>query len=56
MTPEFELSLVMNRLQHAGRGIILFHDTQLQTARMLPAFLAALKAGGWKVVHAVPAR
>jgi peptidoglycan/xylan/chitin deacetylase (PgdA/CDA1 family) len=56
MTPEFELSLVMKRLQHAGRGIILFHDTQLQTARMLPAFLAALKAGGWKIVHAVPAR
>jgi peptidoglycan/xylan/chitin deacetylase (PgdA/CDA1 family) len=56
MTPQYELSLVMARLEHAGRGIVLFHDTQLQTARMLPAFLAALKAGGWKVVHVVPAR
>jgi peptidoglycan/xylan/chitin deacetylase (PgdA/CDA1 family) len=54
MTPQYELSLVMARLEHAGRGIVLFHDTQLQTARMLPAFLAALKAGGWKVVHVVP--
>ncbi len=54
MTPQFELSLVMQRLEYAGRGIVLFHDTQLQTARMLPAFLAALEAGGWKVVHVVP--
>ena len=56
MTPEYELSLVMARLKHAGGGIILFHDTQAHTARMLPAFLRALKAGGFKVVHAVPAR
>lgn len=56
MTPQFELSLVMDRLRHAGRGIILFHDIHLHTARMMPAFLAALKAGGWKVVHIVPAR
>jgi peptidoglycan/xylan/chitin deacetylase (PgdA/CDA1 family) len=56
MTPQFELSLVMQRLEQAGRGIVLFHDTQMQTARMLPAFLAALKAGGWKIVHVVPAR
>jgi peptidoglycan/xylan/chitin deacetylase (PgdA/CDA1 family) len=56
MTPQFELSLVMQRLEQTGRGIVLFHDTQMQTARMLPAFLAALKAGGWKVVHVVPAR
>jgi peptidoglycan/xylan/chitin deacetylase (PgdA/CDA1 family) len=55
MTPDYELSLVMNRLEHAGRGIVLLHDTQLQTARMLPAFLATLKARGWKVVHVVPA-
>jgi peptidoglycan/xylan/chitin deacetylase (PgdA/CDA1 family) len=54
MTPSFELSLVMKRLEQAGGGILLFHDTQLQTARMLPSFLAALKAGDWKVVHVVP--
>jgi peptidoglycan/xylan/chitin deacetylase (PgdA/CDA1 family) len=56
MTPEYELSLVMARLEHAGGGIILFHDTQGHTARMLPAFLRALKAGGFQIVHAVPAR
>jgi peptidoglycan/xylan/chitin deacetylase (PgdA/CDA1 family) len=54
MTPEHQLVLIMNRLEQAGRGIVLFHDTQLQTARMLPAFLATLKARGWKVVHVVP--
>lgn len=56
MTPQYELSLVMSRLRAAGRGIILFHDTHQHTARMMPAFLSALKAGGWKVVHVVPAR
>jgi peptidoglycan-N-acetylglucosamine deacetylase len=56
MTPQFELSLVMDRLRHAGGGIILFHDIHLHTARMMPAFLKALKADGWKVVHIVSAR
>jgi len=56
MTPNFELALVMKRLEQKGGGIILFHDTQIQTARMLPAFLATLKAGGWRVVHVVPAQ
>jgi peptidoglycan/xylan/chitin deacetylase (PgdA/CDA1 family) len=56
MTPEYELSLIMARLEHTGGGIVLFHDTQAHTARMLPAFLRALKAAGFRVVHAVPAR
>jgi len=56
MTPQFELNLVMSRLRQTGGGILLFHDIHLHTARMLPAFLAALKAGGWKIVHVVPAR
>jgi peptidoglycan/xylan/chitin deacetylase (PgdA/CDA1 family) len=56
MTPDYELALVMKRLNRAGRGIVLFHDTRSQTARMIPALLAALKAGGWKVVQPVPAR
>lgn len=54
MTPEVELKLVMERLEHAGRGIILFHDTRAQTAKMMPAFLAALKQHGYSVVHVVP--
>lgn len=54
MTPEAQLELVLARLDHEGRGIILFHDTREQTAKMLPAFLAALKAKGYRVVHIVP--
>ena len=32
-------------------GIVLFHDTQAQTARMLPALLHDLKQQGYRVVH-----
>lgn len=56
MTPEAELRLVMRRLEAAGRGILVLHDSRAQTARMLPALLRALKAGGWKIVHVVPAQ
>lgn len=56
MTPEAELDLVMSRLREAGRGIVLFHDTKRQTADMIPAFLRALKAGGYRVVHIIPER
>ncbi len=54
MTPEQELALILQRLDSAGRGIILFHDTKAETARMLPAFLRAIKARGYHVVHIVP--
>ncbi len=54
MTPEAELALVMRRLETAHKGIILLHDSKAQTAAMLPAFLRALKAGGYQVVHLVP--
>ncbi len=54
MTPEVELERLMARLDAAGRGIILLHDTKEQTAAMLPGFLKALKAGGYRVVHVVP--
>ena len=54
MTPEAELALVLARLEQARRGVILFHDTKAQTAAMLPAFLRALKARGYRVVHIVP--
>jgi peptidoglycan-N-acetylglucosamine deacetylase len=55
MRPEEELHLVLARLDAAGGGIVLFHDTKAQTAAMLPAFLRALKAGGYRVVHVIPA-
>jgi len=54
MTPENELRVVMQRLNAAGRGILVLHDTRSQTARMVPALLKALKTGGWQIVHVVP--
>jgi peptidoglycan/xylan/chitin deacetylase (PgdA/CDA1 family) len=54
MTPEAELELVMSRLNAAGRGIILFHDSRPSTAAMMPAFLRELKAHNYRVVHVVP--
>ncbi len=54
MRPEQELRLALSRLDAHGGGIILFHDTKSQTAAMLPAFLRALKARGYRVVHVVP--
>lgn len=55
MTPEAQLNLVLQRLDAAGGGIILFHDTKKQTAAMIPAFLRALSERGYRVVHIVPA-
>ena len=55
MRPEQEMRLVLARLDALGRGIILFHDTKSQTAKMLPSFLRELKARGYRVVHVVPA-
>jgi peptidoglycan/xylan/chitin deacetylase (PgdA/CDA1 family) len=56
MTPDQQLRLVLERLEAAGGGIVLFHDTKTQTAAMIPAFLRALKRGGYSVVHIVPAQ
>jgi peptidoglycan-N-acetylglucosamine deacetylase len=54
MTPQEELKLVLERLDEAGKGIVLFHDNKPVTAKMLPEFLRALKERGYKVVHLVP--
>lgn len=43
------------RLNLKGRGVLLLHDIHPATAVGLPALLAALKAGGFKIVHVVPA-
>ena len=56
MTPDFELQRLMRRINKVGRGIVLLHDTKAETARMLPAFLRALKKGGYHIVHVVPAQ
>jgi peptidoglycan/xylan/chitin deacetylase (PgdA/CDA1 family) len=54
MTPEQESRLILSRVEQVGRGIVLFHDTKAQTARMLPAFLQELKRRGFRIVHVVP--
>jgi peptidoglycan-N-acetylglucosamine deacetylase len=54
MTPDEERNLVLERLQRAGRGILLLHDTKESTAEMLPALLRDLKARGFKIVHIAP--
>lgn len=56
MTPEQQLNLITERLDHHGNGIVLFHDTKAQTAKMLPAFLQYLRRNGYKVVHLVAPR
>src|SRR5471032_423684 len=55
MSPDQELRLILSRIDHVGRGIVLFHDTKEQTARMLPEFLRELKKRGYRIVHVVPA-
>jgi peptidoglycan/xylan/chitin deacetylase (PgdA/CDA1 family) len=56
MEAPVELALVLKRIEKAGRGIVLLHDTRAQTVKMLPAFLRALKERGFRIVHIVPAK
>lgn len=55
MAPEQQLKLTMARLDRNGGGMVLFHDIKAQTADMMPAFLKALKAKGYRIVHITPA-
>lgn len=50
------LKRAMRRLEAKGRGILLLHDIQARTARMLPKLLRELKARGFHIVHVVPGR
>ena len=52
--PEQVIKSVMGQLEKRGKGIILMHDFQRNTAETLPQLLQQLKAGGYKVVHMVP--
>ncbi|MGB7125995.1 MAG: polysaccharide deacetylase family protein [Methylovirgula sp.] len=54
MTPDEERKLILERLEKAGRGILLLHDTKESTAAMLPALLRDLKTRGFKIVHIIP--
>jgi peptidoglycan/xylan/chitin deacetylase (PgdA/CDA1 family) len=55
ISPEKVHALAMSRLAAKGKGVILLHDIQGRTATALPAILRDLKAGGYKIVHVVPA-
>jgi len=54
MSPAQQLALVLERLNSTRGGILLFHDTKVQTAAMLPEFLHTLKNRGYTVVHVTP--
>lgn len=53
-TPQEVLERTLRRVEARGRGIILFHDIQGRTAKMLPEFLAELSARGYQIVHLTP--
>lgn len=55
MSPDQELRLVLGRIEQIDHGIVLFHDTKVQTAQMLPALLRELRKRGYRIVHVVPA-
>lgn len=54
MSPDQQLQLIVARIEEAGRGIVLFHDTRAQTAAMLPRFLQEMKRRGYRIVHVEP--
>jgi peptidoglycan/xylan/chitin deacetylase (PgdA/CDA1 family) len=50
------LSQTLDRLEKAGKGILLMHDIQPITARVLPKLLVELKKRNFRIVHVVPAK
>jgi peptidoglycan/xylan/chitin deacetylase (PgdA/CDA1 family) len=52
--PEDVIKSAMTKLAKNGKGIVLMHDFQHNTAEALPELLRQLKAGGYKIVHMVP--
>jgi peptidoglycan/xylan/chitin deacetylase (PgdA/CDA1 family) len=44
----------LRRLESHGKGILLFHDSKLATARALPVLLEELERRGYHIVHIVP--
>lgn len=49
-----QLERLIDSVKEAGKGILLLHDSQAQTAAVLPAFLRYLRDNGYRVVHVVP--
>lgn len=55
LTDDQLLKQALSMMEKEGSGIVLLHDIQAKTARVLPQLLAEMKARGWHVVHIVPA-
>jgi peptidoglycan-N-acetylglucosamine deacetylase len=49
------LNRTLDRLEKAGKGILLMHDIQPITARVLPQLLVELKKRNFRIVHIIPA-
>jgi peptidoglycan-N-acetylglucosamine deacetylase len=49
------LNRTLERLESAGKGILLMHDIQPVTARVLPRLLAELKKRNFRIVHVTSA-
>jgi peptidoglycan/xylan/chitin deacetylase (PgdA/CDA1 family) len=52
--PEDVIKSAMTKLAKNGKGILLMHDFQHNTAEALPELLHQLKDGGYKIVHMMP--
>jgi peptidoglycan/xylan/chitin deacetylase (PgdA/CDA1 family) len=50
------LDRTIDRLEKAGKGILLMHDIKPITARVLPKLLVELKSRNFRIVHVVPAK
>jgi peptidoglycan-N-acetylglucosamine deacetylase len=54
ISPQEVVRRPLERLEQAGKGIVLFHDIHARTVAALPEFLKGLKQRGFKIVHVVP--
>jgi peptidoglycan/xylan/chitin deacetylase (PgdA/CDA1 family) len=53
-TDDMLFQRTLAELEKVGKGILLMHDIQKRTTRVLPKLLRELKARGFKIVHVVP--
>jgi peptidoglycan/xylan/chitin deacetylase (PgdA/CDA1 family) len=54
MTPQAQLTRLIDSVKSAGKGILLLHDSSPQTAAALPDFLRYLRDNSYSIVHVVP--
>lgn len=54
ITAEKLVERIIERVEKAGKGILLLHDIQAVTARALPMLLVELKRRDYRIVHVAP--